>query len=330
MIRRRMTVAGLFVSGVLVLSAALATGPASAGTQPVSTGGNCNGPDCWAGVSVQLQGDANAGGGNTNIPLASVPPPACIYDMPMSAAQMHNYLVNQYEKGSPGAPPPIYNGWDPTKIITKYKKHAQGSWYQLDTNPSASQAAINQCLSTDPSFVWVPAGQQPPVPWIPPYDLAMYALSKMVLPTPDFQLSPNERSYVTLPTFVTGLANSTGQRSVTATVDTLNGPDSATVTATSHGVTFDTPTPDKYTNCGPDGTYESKAQMDKAGSGTKPDCGVVYTQPSTGFAQGYPFTVNVSWTAVYTNTGQTLATIPIRSQTHYIPVAEIQSENNGG
>lgn len=333
MIRRRAIAAGLVLAGVLA-SELVTAGTAAAGGPggTTSTTAGCNGGGaCWNGLSQYLRVDpspySNPGGGNAGVSLADVPPPPCWMQYFNTGPGAYQWWQGYTHSGDPSVAAGIGSGGYGQQFYDhRNDPPSVGTWYTAVENPSGPADGA-QCVASLPEFEWVPAGGTPQLPQIPQRDLALYALSTLQLPTPQFELSPNNRSYVTLPTFVilTG-GNPPGPITLTAH---LGNVESATVTVTNNGLTFDTQNAQQYHNCGPQGTNESQAQMDKAGPGTTPDCGVVYSQPSTGFAQGYPFRVGVSWTATFG--GQPIGPNPMQmwSQTHYIPVAEIQSINNG-
>jgi hypothetical protein len=220
----------------------------------------------------------------------------------MTSAQMYQFL-QQYKTGSPGAPPIIYTDW--SAIVPQIEAlHKQGDppglWYQLDG--SQNTAAGAKCLTSSASFVWVPQGNAVPQPAVPPQTLALYALSKLTLPKPRVALNPAaNKSVVNLPTFVkiaapAGAVN--GQIYVTATIPGAQGfplpGESVTVAVTEKSVGISPGTSGTaYTaGCGPTGSKATARQMNAAGAGATPDCGVLYQQPSA----AAPFTLSVTQT----------------------------------
>lgn len=337
MIRRRVFAAALVLAGVLAAelvaagTASASGGPGGQGGQASRSAGSDGGGSFWAGVSqnIPVRGGAPGGqAGNTGTSVNDVPPPACWLQYFSSGQGMYQWWQGYTHSGDPNVAAGLGGAGIPGQVKA-HQHDSGGAWYQAVENPSGPPGGA-ACMAKLGPFRWVPAGTTPPLPPIPRRNLAMYAWAHMQLPYPSFTLSPQRKSYVSLPVFVTGL-NTGHSRSVTATINTINGTESETVTATTSGVTFLTPTPDKYTNCGPNGTRESQAQMDNAGAGSKPDCGVVYTQPSTGYAQGYPFQVAATWTAT-DSAHQFSATVTMAGPNppQFLPVAEIQSVNNGG
>ena len=335
MIRRRSIAAGLVLAGVLtsqLVEAGTASAGGPGGTTSASAG--CNGGGgCWNGLSKYLTvsgppGYSIKGGGNVGVSPADVPPPPCWMQYFNTGPGAYQWWKGYTKSGDPAVAAGIGSGGYGQGFYNHRKDPPSvGTWYTAVENPSGPPGGA-QCVASLPEFQWVPAGTAPPLPHIPQRDLALYALSTLHLPKPQFQLSPDTRSYVTLPTFVilTG-GNPPGPITLTAH---LGNVESATVIITKNQLTFNTDNAQQYHNCGPHGTNESQAQMDKAGPRATPDCGVVYSQPSTGYGQGYPFSVSVTWTATFN--GQPIGPNPIQmtSQTHHIPVAEIQSINNNG
>jgi hypothetical protein len=297
---RRPAFVGLATMVTLWLAAGAALAFPSPKPGPVMVGATCGGTGCLGQVGVVLTGPGK-GAGNTSYASVNVPPPPCWYGPPaMTAAQMYQQiLVGQIEKGSPGAPPPVYTGFDPALITKLYKTNAQGLWYQLQGNPADPQ--YSACINKDNSFQWVPAGNALMQVPVPPATLALYALSKLTLQKPRVTLNPAaNKSVVNLPTFVrinppAGAVN--GQIYVTATIPNVapnGGPESVTVAVTEKSVGISPGTSGTaYTaGCGPTGSKQTAAQMNAAGAGATPDCGVVYQQPSA----AAPFTLSVTQT----------------------------------
>jgi hypothetical protein len=340
---RRVRVPFLALAAAACL-AGVTAGPAAAAPTPPPVAG-CSGFTCWSQVQVSLSGTA-AGGGGTNTSVPPPPPPACWYGPPTYTADQMYQILQNYKTGAPGAPPPIYKGWDPAEITQLYKQNAQGLWYTADPNPNSPDGIScieNQLPST---FLWVPAGQTPPQPGISLGDLTQYALSSLTLHQPNVTLNPATASIVKLPTFVkvsdpVGVQH--GELFATAAVSTLNGTESVTVAVIEKGVNITLPPGIDATvstgGCGPNGSKENTNQMDAARAGTTPDCGVLFNQPSTSTA--IPVSVTQTWTTtayqggfVPGKTGTllpagTAGTMQSPPTTVQVPVKEIQSLNGG-
>ena len=348
MIRRPLIAAGLVLAGVLAselltTGTAVANGPGGSTTTSTTAGGGCNGGGgCWNNLAKYMttggtSGYAGSPGSGNVVPAADVPPPAC-WMQPFnngndSGKAMYAWWKQYTQSGDPNVAAGIGTANYPQQFAAhKNAGQGQGSWYERYQNPLTPGNAGAQCVASLPQFVWVPAGQTPPLPTLPPQELAMYALSTLQLQPPKFDLSPTGRSYVTLPVFVTKLQNAPQQINLWATL----GPERTDVQVTLNSITISPGTANAhaYDSCGPNGTRESQTQINKAGPGSTPDCGAVYSAPSSGFAQGYPLTVNVTYTATFhgPNGNQPIGPNPIAKQSapHYVPVAEIQSINNNG
>jgi len=335
----------LFVGSVVMAAVLGSAGVARGGSTGGAGTAGCGGTSCWGAVQVTLSGPGADGPPNTSFVSVNVPPPQCWYGTPppaLTAAQMYQFLL-QYEKGSPGAPPILFTGWSATvqQIMAQHNgtMPSDGLWYELNVNTTG--AAIPACASTWSSFQWVPTGNQINEPAVPPQDLVLYALSRIHLPRPTVRLNPKGKSEVNLATFVTVTppagAVGNGQLYITAAIPATKQvvtvaltPGSAVVSSGAGGTA--------YSDCGPAGSKLTATQMNAAGPGTPPDCGVLYQQPST--SGGITLTVNQNWTATaYEGVfvpGQTGDLLPAGDQDLQSPpniqqvvVQEIQSVNGG-
>ena len=248
-----------------------------------------------------------------------------------------------------------------------YKHHyanpQPGNWYGWDSDWTTS--TNDPCWThTIDTFVFVPPGGAPPPPPISNQQLELYALKHLTLPKAgNLQLNPAARSYVNLPTFVkmpltgqaanevfpAGAGTEAGvpYRAVTACLVTGQCvtvwayPQNFTIDAGAQKAqTWDSP----QSQCGAlqsDGTVGShwtQQQMARAKPNSPIDCGVTYQEPGTFnlTASLYP------WTATFEvgnhqgqpppQGGPTIpgaANLPPVAGHQTVPVAEIQSINNG-
>ena len=76
-----------------------------------------------------------------------------------------------------------------------------GTWYELPVNPNAGAAGAAECAKL-PLFAFEPPDVPPPMPNVPPVDLADYAYNNMRVPSPGVQLMPGTRGWVNLATYV--------------------------------------------------------------------------------------------------------------------------------
>jgi hypothetical protein len=331
----------------LIVSAAALAVVASVGVaQAGSTGGpgsaGCGGSSCWGQVNVTLSGPAgpDAGAPNTDFAGVSVPPPPCWYGPPTyTPAAFWTQIVQGYVAQGPGSIGGEPNGWQNIiQIATSQNKgtsSTNGLWYSLDFNTPATVTAA--CAALD-AWAWVPTGQAPPAPQINPQNLALIALSRVHLPDPAIRLNPTGASEVNLATFVIAGpapgAQANGQLYITATVQATG--QSVTVALTPQSVQIGSVAGGTaYNACGPAGSKLTAAAMSQVGTGTPPDCGMLFQQPSS-TAVGSAYTVTQIWSAtaydgpyVAGETGNLLPNETVNSPTETltVPVREIQSVN---
>jgi hypothetical protein len=352
---RRRRVLFLPLLAAACLSAVTASTAAADGPAPVQ-GAGCSGYSCWAQIHVTVTTYNGNSGPSSTAPAP--PPPQCWYGPPTYTAQQMLQLLQNNSTGAPGAPPNLYKGWDPAKIQQLASENAQGLWYTADADPN-NPAGVKCIENTLPStFIWVPQGQDVPQPGVAPGDLAQYAFSALKVTAPYISLNPANQSIVNLPTFVkivppppgapqaAAHLAANGQIWATASVNTGNGVQSVTVAAfpqkinitVSGGTSGAAPATVYTAGCGPKGSRESTKAMSQATVKTRPDCGVVFQQPSP--ARPFTLSVTQSWAPTAYDGGfvpgkrgnllpaadQGLLQSPPASQ--QVPVKEIQSLNN--
>jgi hypothetical protein len=239
---------------------------------------------------------------------------------------------------SPGAAadgvPQTLASIEPT-VQSKAKTNAAGEWYTL-TEPTPPAQDSLSCIQGAMAahggsyYLWLPPGAPVPQPHIPPQDLALYALSQMTLPPPGITVNPHNKTYVGLPTFVTAHA----VQPVQVTAKLLGTNQAVTVTATPTGLAISAPQPQAYENgpqgnCLPQGSTASQATMNAAGAGQKPDCGFVFSAPTTA-----PITITAqeTWHATWAGEGLVNQAVPQQpapttANPAQVTVNEIQAVN---
>lgn len=297
-------------AGLLAAGPALAGGPPG-NSGPGGTSGNagCAGQSCYADVWqwVRLSGSYGAGGPAAGQPQVPVPPPPCYMEPLFSGQEMYELwkLAARGEYGSGK-----YDGY--IAAIKAHRNGGDGYWYtQIDNMPADGSCGL-------PVLAWVPTGAAPPLPRVPPVDLADYAYDHMRLPPPALTVNPAARSYVSLPTYVwAGLGGAT-TRTVTATL----GAESASVTALAGRLYLSLAIAGTaYSPCPPTGSRSPVGHPPAdSGPGTKPDCGVVFAAASPATTIG----ARLSW-AVTSNYGG-FPPIPVTGA-KTVSVAEIQGLN---
>jgi hypothetical protein len=316
--------AGLAVS-LLASAPALATGGPGGGTGPggnMGSGGGgtgCAGQGCYANVwqYVHLSGTPGAyttGGSPGGQGQVALPPPPCYMEPLFSGPEMYQlWKQGQGERVGPNGSNP--EAGMPAAQIKAHQNDLNGYWYSQVDNLGVGGAC------SLPELAWVPNGARPPLPNVPPIDLADYAYDHFNLPSPQLILNPAARSYVSLPTYV--WARYGGQPTTELATATLGG-ESATVTATggklavsaSGGGTA-------YENCSATGSAARPVGTapPNSGPGTTPDCGVVFHTSSSADTIG----AKLTWTIASNYGGfPNITTTGAKA----VSVAEIQNLNN--
>jgi hypothetical protein len=329
---RRVALAGIIAT---VLPVLLLAGPASAGT-----GVGCAGATCSVSLSsfIRLSGDYTSGPGSAQVPL-NVPPPPCLWEPIGDTIAGAHYIISQFPDAVRSLPFGVYQSVQEAKQQLK-NGGPLGTWYQLPVNPAASAAGKAACLQL-PLYYFVPPGQVPPMPPIPPKILAAFAYNHMRIPQPTLVTNPARKGYVNLATYVWAnwagqagtirqRANPNGTYSVTATL----GNQSATVWArpASSGFTVHVAGPGApySAGCGIDGSkYPVGRPPPGAGPGQAPDCGALWRATTTGATITATVRFNVTWGAgiLHGPGPNALPPIPITSRPVTVPVAQIEGLN---
>jgi len=348
--------AGLAVIAVVAAPAS----PAVASPPPVS----CQGPTCGLLLYQQIRITGDTGGPVSPSPL-TVPPPPCWYipDAPdTSAVAMAEFQFGQDPDAVDGVTSPpshpdvgILNAeilkYANAHIDTKANKLVfdgppdAGQWFALDGYASYGPAAAD-CMASAPLnvfYVFVLPGQAPPPPPVPVpgINIAEYVANHQTVPVPHLRLSPQNKGYVNLATYLwarwaKSVVTNTMTRYVTA--GTL-GQERVTVTSVPLKFVINVTGPGTaYTSCtltpdtaGYTGSHVAFGHPPNTTPGTPPDCGVLWTAPSKGSSISVTITWQRSWTGVNVP-GAPGGTLPDGSQTSgvtTIPVNEIQSVNGG-
>ena len=329
---RRVALAGIIAT---VLPVLLLAGPASAGT-----GVGCAGATCSVSLSsfIRLSGDYTSGPGSAQVPL-NVPPPPCLWEPIGDTIAGAHYIISQFPDAVRSLPFGVYQSVQEAKQQLK-NGGPLGTWYQLPVNPAASAAGKAACLQL-PLYYFVPPGQVPPMPPIPPKILAAFAYNHMVIPQPTLTTNPARKGYVNLATYVWAnwaaqagtirqRANPNGTYSVTATL----GNQSATVWAqpASSGFTVHVAGPGTpySAGCGINGSkYPVGHPPADAGPGRAPDCGALWRATTTGATITATVRFNVTWGAgiLHGPGPNALPPIPITSRPVTVPVAQVEGLN---
>ena len=292
---RRLRAAIVIVAG-LVLPLAIA-GTASAGSGGPPPGVSCGGSSCSVPLEKFIHFSGNWSAGTDN-PVA-IPPPPCLWEPIGGAVSGSQQIISEWGPNPP-ATFDIDKSYTQAKQLLKQNPPPAGTWYLLPINPAASAAGKAECLKL-PLYAWVPPGQLPPTPPIPPSTLRLLALAKLTRPgIANIDINPAGRNYTNLPTYVrVRLAGAFetaagGRPYATVTASLPDGSLSVTVWAMAQPLSIQAGTPDAtlYTGgCGYLGSTATARQMAGTGANQPIDCGVTYLRPSTGFN----LTASVGW-----------------------------------
>jgi hypothetical protein len=325
-VRRR---AGLVIAPlVLAAAGAVATAaPASACGNPVScsasnTGGGINAAVSYIKISVN-GGHYPSTAGSVEIPNA-VPPP-CWYSKGASGAQMAANAVDPYYYALAHHTGEDHNQWFPPE--TTAHAHDDGNFYSWECDSGNFNGSIQDFFkyvdawsAQNPGLIWVPAGQAPPQPPVPPEILMGIARQIMdkAVQMPIVNFNPAARSFVRLDTWMWFDPAAWQPVSVTAS----GGGNSVTVTATPSkvGVSGVPAGSQVATGCAGGG-------KPYAGGGST-DCLINFSQSSgTQPGQQWHFQVSLSWNV--TAVGAPLQGPPTitRTENEALTVMEAQAVN---
>jgi hypothetical protein len=283
----------LAVATGMVVSAA----PASAENCPtvVSCASNDNGT-LGAGASyvkITVNGGhyGTKGGGVVSVPNA-VPPP-CWYNKGRSGAEMAADSVDPYYYQLAHHTGEDHSEWFPPQV----QDHAtdDGNWYSWECDSGNFDGSIkdffkyvDQWTANNPDLVWVPTGQLPPQPPVPPQLLMEIARKyiEQLVRMPIVNFNPATKGFVRLPTWMWFDQAAWDPISVTAQA---GGPP-VTVTATPSQVSVSgVPAgSDVDTTCAGGGKQYS--------AGGRTDCQITFSQSSgTQPGQQWHFQVGLTW-----------------------------------
>lgn len=323
--------------------AALPASPAAAGS-PVNCPGG--GATCDIGLYQQISLGGDRGPTGTAQPIA-LPPAPCWYNKLMDPVAMANFeFTNSGFEPLPNPNTPLNQQilrranatFSPSKGLQFHGSPQTGNWYMLTGTPGnpASVACLNSASLTT-FYQFVTPGQQVPLPPvnIPAVDLADYAANHQTIPSPGVTVSPANKTYVNLPTYVWGnwaASKFTGTMNAYKTTATL-GNETVTVWSYPTQLTVNATGPAKIASpCGPDGSRAPVGHPPNTPPGTLPDCGLLPSAPTNGLG----ISATVTWTRTW-GVGDlngpgpnTLPPATVTGPATTLPVAEIQSINNNG
>jgi hypothetical protein len=320
--KRRVMFAGVAAIAGLLVPLAAAAPSADAGT-----GVGCVGSQCSVSVwqFVKLGGPAYHQGSSNTVPV-NVPPPPCLWNPIGDATSGSQYIIGEFGTVTKqDSQFDVYQSVQQAKQLLAAPK--PGTWYELPINPNAGAAGAAECLKL-PLFAFEAPNVPPPMPNVPPVDLADYAYNNMRVPSPGVQLMPGTRGWVNLATYVhlnrlhrTFVTASLGDQAVRVTAV----PTKLEISSSAGGQVYSQ-------GCTLSGSKYQAGHLPTTGAGVPPDCGVLWQAPTTAGT----VTATVTWAITWRVTNGDVAgngvlpPITLAGTSAAIRVAEIQSVNGTG
>ena len=316
---RRVMIASVAAIAGLLVPLAAAAPPADAGT-----GVGCVGSDCsvsvWQFVNFLPRRNVGASG-NSVIPI-NVPPPPCLWNPIGDATTGSQYIISQF--GSVTKQDSLFEVYQSVQQAKKLLANpVTGTWYELPINPNAGPGGAAECVKL-PLFAWVLPNQAPPMPNVPPVDLAEYAYNHIKILHSKLTLSPNGKGWVNLATYVWA----TSKPDPVRLSATLGGVETVNLIARPVKVAISSSAGTPEENCGVNGSHHALGSAPKTGAGVPPDCGVLWTTPTTDAT----ISATVTWRVTWNGEGQggVLPPVALTTTSNPIRVSEIQSINGTG
>jgi hypothetical protein len=300
--------AGLVVAPLLLAAAGAvvtATPAAAAGSggcvSIVSCASNNNGT-IGAGASyvrITVNGGNYGSPGGKVVSVPNAVPPPCWYNKGRSGSEMYSDSKDPYYYGLAHHVGDDHDDWFPPEVADH--KDDDGNWYSWECSSGNFDGSIqdffkyvDQWTADNPDLVWVPAGQLPPQPPVPPQILVQIAREylEQLVRMPEVNFNPAERSFVRLSTWMWFDPAAWQDISVTAQA---GGP-AVTVTASPNRVAVS-------------GVPAGSLVDTRCAGGGKPyraggttDCQITFSEASgTQPGQQWHFQVSLTWNVTATN-----------------------------
>lgn len=312
--------AGLTLGGAVLQPAAAAGGCGQTGCGPSTPATpTTSGHTVTVSVSGSFVGGGSAGSPGGGTASVSVPSP-CWYSQGFSGKEYANFV----DSGQAAALNHHTGGDYPLEIRPGYESHkndTEGHYYGGGCSSETFGDNLDAFFKyadawfKDHGEIWVPGGQQPPTPPVPPEVLLQAAQKALTLPEPTFDYNPKENGAASLVNLDTWfwLDKDIDTGDVTASA----GGNTVTVTAKRESVSFTAPTAGSV-SCADGGTEWS--------TGASSNCVLYFRQAST----GTPVTSTARWGLSWTANGAPRGDLPgiTASQTDDVKVIEVQSVVN--
>ena len=311
-------------TGLLVLIGVLVAGPAAADSYSTTDQSSDGSATITVSVSYTSAAAGSGGGGggavtSTSTTVTATVQPIC-WHTPLYTGKSLAEAIDQWPGRFQvdGDPDGRYAGW------REHANDENGHWYipvcSYPVRDWEEFKAVSEQFFAENDPVWVPAGGEPPAPYIDGTTLAQAAWDAVDIPSPTVDTNPRiGESGATLVGFDTWVW-ATGETPSEVTATATAGPVTATVRATSVGMRLSAP--DSEPSCQGFGTAWQSGLPEGAST-----CTIVFTRSSAHLGGTTPMDVSVSYSASFTATDGATGDLGIvtTSSTVDIPVAEVQT-----
>ena len=313
-------------AGTVVVSATPAAAATGGGcVSIVSCASNDNGT-LGAGASyvrITVNGGNYGSPGGQVVSVPNAVPPPCWYSKGRSGKEMFADSNDPYYYGLAHHVGENHDDWFPPQVADH--KDDDGNWYSWECSSGNFDGSIkdffkyvDEWTANNPDLVWVPAGQLPPQPPVPPQILAQIAYEYMsrLVRMPVVHFNPAERAFVRLPTWMWFDQAAWQPISVTAQA---GGPPVTVTARPAHVAVSGVPAgSDVDTGCAGGGRPYS--------SGGSTDCQITFSQASGSQpGQQWHFQVSLTWNVTATNAALTGPPTITRTGGQALTVLEAQA-----
>ena len=293
-------------------------------------GAEQTGPDSYEATATQVITIEGSTSGGAVIEGTFSPPPPCYYQRGSTGPEMwedsHDPFLNRLLEVE-GIPED--ERW-PDDLL-EHKDDTDGAyWYPLCTSanfPGSIEDFFEYAHAyfDEHDTVWVPDGEMPPNPPVPPSILREYAREFAEVPMPVIEHNPGTEAVVNLDTWV-WLTNGSFE---TVEVTARSGPNWATVTLTPEQLSLSAPNAVQVGSCASGGTVYD---LSRPAASQSTDCALQFSRSSAAQPGNvYQVSATTSWSATWTGSDGSGGVLEGATQTATfdLPVAEVQSVVTG-
>jgi len=199
-------------AGTVVVSATPAAAATGGGCVSIVSCASNNNGTIGAGASyvrITVNGGNYGSPGGQVVSIPNAVPPPCWYSKGRSGKEMFADSNDPYYYGLAHHVGENHDDWFPPQVADH--KDDDGNWYSWECSSGNFDGSIkdffkyvDEWTANNPDLVWVPAGQLPPQPPVPPQILVQIAYDYMsrLVRMPVVHFNPAERAFVRLPTWM--------------------------------------------------------------------------------------------------------------------------------